>query len=162
MDPAAAPAGLDLYQLLYSIFGPILQEVIVGILMAFVIGPVIALGVRHNVIQRDAINLDTVNLAVHRGVGALMYKHGERLRSAMTFEVHDPAIEEAAKYLETQIPKKLKQMGIGPEQVRNLVVTELANRLGTETAPAPVTEADVLRRVADSLEQLVQLRKVKS
>lgn len=142
---------------------PYIVELVGGIL-SLVTLTLVGIAARHLGIQVSADHRDAIQAAVRRAAGAAAFRYGPQLREAMTIGLDDPAVIEAADYVQRRLPDKLKKLKLSPEDVRDLVTTEIANRMGAEPIPPPVqmSEAEAMRRVAELLEQILQLRKAKS
>lgn len=155
MDPAAAPAGLDLFTPLQ----PYLAEII-----SLVIGSLMLAGLRllqkHLGIQASAEHQQAILAAVERATGAALRRYGPELQRITTIESDNPAVIEAAEYVKTQLPKRLKQMGMGEKEVRAFVAKELESRLDIELPPpAEMTDDEIKRKLVELLD-LLQQRKV--
>lgn len=155
MDPSAAPATLDVFALLE----PYIRE-FVTLLVTSVMGAGLLLLKQYTGIQVRAEHRDAITAAINRKAQATLRRYGEDLRGSLTVTVSHPAVAEVAEYIETQLPKRMKQIGMDADAVRNMAATELERILGTELPlPREMTEEEVKKQMIVLMEQLVQLRK---
>lgn len=156
MDPSAAPATLDLFVLLE----PYIREAIT-LLVTSVIGAALLLLKQYTGIQVRAEHRDAITAAINRKAQAVLREHGPELRRSLAIDVDNPAVAEVTEYIQAQLPKRLKAMGMSAENVRNMAAAEIAKALGVEDLPPPpeLTEEEIKKRMIELLEQLATIRK---
>lgn len=154
MDPAAAPAGLDLWPYLDPFLSYVFIPALIPLIAWFVNKTAKWLGVEMDDRQRAA-----VLATVERGAGAMLRKHAQDLRGRLTIPLSHPAVAEAAEYVQRRVPDTLKKMKLSGEDIRDLISTHIASRLDIELPPSkPMTEQEILHELKDLLQQFVELQ----
>lgn len=155
MDGASASASLDIYALIE----PYVQE-LVGLLVVTATATVLAFLKQHLGVKVREENQQAILAAAERASRAALWRYRPELRRMMRVDIDHPAVREAAGYLEAQIPKRLKKMGMGAADVRSFVAKEIESRLEMEVPEPPkMTEDEIKRRLTSLLEQLSTIRK---
>lgn len=140
---------------IYAVIQPYL-EMLIGLLVPALLACGIQWLRKNTGLQVSEQNERAILAAAQRAAGAALRRHGPALREALEIRSDHPAAVEAARYVERQLPKRLKQMKMTPEDVRALLATEIEKELGIK-APPEMTRAEIEEELRALYGRLVQL-----
>lgn len=141
---------------LFAAFEPLIREVIFGVLTLVLMGA-LELARRHLGLKVSQENKQVILAASQRAATAILSRYGPALRDLTTPD--SPAVQEAARYVQDQLPKRLKQMGMDGAAVQRLILAEIESRLGTDIPePRAMTEQEILHEMKDLYDKLVELK----
>jgi hypothetical protein len=147
MDDATASVSL------FATFEPLFREIIFGVLSFILLGA-LELARRHLGLQVSREAKQAVLAASQRAAGAVLNRYGADLRQVMTVTSDNPAVMEAARYVEAQLPKNLKKLGMDGPAVQRLILAEIESRLGTEVPPpVPMSKAEIRATLVELVKQ---------
>ena len=148
------PASIDLWAVAEPYLRALLELCITSL-----IGAVVLYLRQQKIVTVSTEARDAITTAINRKAQATLRRYGEDLRGSLTVTVNHPAVAEVAEYIETQLPKRMKQIGMDADAVRNMAATELERILGTELPPPrEMTEEEVKKQMIVLLDQLQQLQ----